>query len=208
MFRIIRICRNKFSWHRWNRWRNYSIRLERTRTKWGQRKWGRRIFGYFEEGEALQEDEPNQNDFRLTHPIGFYRNMGQIDQKPAHLSLRLTEIPLPPWADKDKGLKWYVLPEPKLEVDLPLGRVKQEEQETSQEERPFKNEKLTADGALKIVEHDSFVSFRGSSIPLSTDFAETVLPLISNQLGLALSRFRNVDQEQTMRTLVTKMRSR
>ena len=52
-----------------------------------------------------------------------------------------------------------------------------------------------------IVEHDPFVFFRGSSIPLSTDFAERVLPLISNPMGPAPSRFRNDNQEQVMRTV-------
>ena len=52
------------------------------------------------------------------------------------------------------------------------------------------------------VEHrGNVVELRGSSIPLSTDFAERVLPLISNQMGPAPSRFRNDDQEQIMRTV-------
>ena len=71
----------------------------------------------------------------------------------------------------------------------------------AQEKGPIESEKLIADGVLKIVEHDSFVFFRGSSIPLSTDFTERVMPLISNQMGLAPSRFRNNDQEQITRTV-------
>ena len=52
------------------------------------------------------------------------------------------------------------------------------------------------------VEHrGNVVELRVSSIPLSTDFAESVLPHISNQMGLAPSRFRNDNQEQTMRTV-------
>ena len=48
------------------------------------------------------------------------------------------------------------------------------------------------------VEHrGNVVELRGSSIPLSTDFTERIWPLISNQIGLAHSRFRNDDQEQT-----------
>ena len=75
-------------------------------------------------------------------------------------------------------MKQYVLPEPIQETDSSLPKVKQE----TQEKRPLESEKLTADGVLKIVEHNSFVSFRGSSIPLSNDFLERVLPLISNQM--------------------------
>ena len=78
-----------------------------------------------------------------------------------------------------------------------LSRVKQETQEPIQDERPFESKRLTASGITKIVEHDQIVFLRGSSISLSTDFAERVLPLISNQMGPAPSRFRNDDQEQT-----------
>ena len=106
-------------------------------------------------------------------------------------------MPISPRAEKSKGSKQYTLPEPIFEVDPPLHRVKQETQEVSQDERSFESEELTGDGVLKIVDHDSFVSFRGSSIPLSTDFTERIWPLISNQIGLAHSRFRNDDQEQT-----------
>ena len=67
--------------------------------------------GYFEDGEALQEVS---NDPRLTQPIGIYRNLGQTDQKPTPLTLRLTEISIPPRAPKGEGLKQYVLPEPIL----------------------------------------------------------------------------------------------
>ena len=70
-----------------------------------------------------------------------------------------------------------------------------------QDERPLESERLTANGIIEIVEHDPIVFFRGSSIPLSADFAERVLPLISNQMGPAPSRFRNDDQEQVMRTV-------
>ena len=168
--------------------------------------------GYFEDSEALQENEPTSNDPRLTQPIGIYRNLGQTDQKPTHLLLRLTEIPIPPRAPKGEGLKQYVLPEPILEVNSPLSKVKQEirrktkdssdaRRNPTQDERQFESERLTADGIIKIVEHDPIVLFRGSSIPLSTDFAERVLPLISNQMGPAPSRFRNDDQEQVMRTV-------
>ena len=93
------------------------------------------------------------------------------------------------------------MPEPIPEVDSSLSKVKQETQEAAQDERPFESERLTADGIIKIVKHDPFVFFRGSSIPLSTDFVERVLPLISNQMGTAPSRFRNDDQEQIMRTV-------
>ena len=88
---------------------------------------------------------------------------------------------------------------PILEADSPLSKVKQET--PTQDERPFESERLTANGILEIVEHDPFVFFRDSSIPLSTDFAERVLPLISNQMGPAPSRFRYDDQEQVMRTV-------
>ena len=54
---------------------------------------------------------------------------------------------------------------------------------------------------MEIVEHDPLVFFRGSGIPLSTDFAERVLPLISNKMGPAPSRFRTNDQEQITRTV-------
>ena len=139
--------------------------------------------GYFEDSEALQEDESTSNDPKLAQPIGVYRNKGQTDQKPAHLSLRLTETPIPPRAPKGEGSKQYVFPEAIPEVDSTLSRVKREIQEPIQDERPFESERLTADGIIKIVEHDPFVFFRGSSIPLSTDFAERVLPLISNPMG-------------------------
>ena len=43
------------------------------------------------------------------------------------------------------------------------------------------------------------VELGGSIIPLSTDFAERVLPIISNQMGLVPSCFRNDNQEQTTR---------
>ena len=109
--------------------------------------------------------------------------------------LRPTEIPYPSRVesrvDKSKGTELQkeseqnVLPETTPKVNPPLCKVKQETQEVAQEKRPIDSKKLTADGVLKIVEHDSFVSFRGLSIPLSTDFAETVLPLISNQMSLA-----------------------
>ena len=140
---------------------------------------------YFDDSEALQEDEPTQNDPRLIQPIGVYRNLGQTDQKPTHLSLRPTKIPIPPRETEGEGLKRYVLPKPILETDSSLLTVKQETREVTQEERPFEIEELTADGVLKIVEHDSFVFFRGSIIPLSNGFAERVLPLISNQIGPA-----------------------
>ena len=82
-----------------------------------------------------------------------------------------------------------------------LSKVKQETQEPMQGERLFESERLIASGINKIVEHDPIVFFRGSSIPLSTDFAERVLPLISNQMGRAPSRFRSDDREQLMRTV-------
>ena len=104
--------------------------------------------------------------------------MGQIDQKPTHFSLRLTEIPIPPRAPKGEGPKRYVLPEPLPEADSSLSKIKQETQEPTRDERLFESERLTANGILGIVEHDPFVFFRGQSIPLSTDFAERVLPLI------------------------------
>ena len=44
-------------------------------------------------------------------------------------------IPIPPRADKSKGSKQYVLPEPILEEDLSLRIVKQETQEVAQGER-------------------------------------------------------------------------
>ena len=154
------------------------------------------FLGYFEDSEALQqEDEPNTNDPRLAQPMGIYRNLGQADQKPTFLSLRRTEIPIPPRAPKGKGTKQCVLPEPIPEASLLLLKVKHETQEPMQDERPPESEKLTASGILEIVEHDPIVFFRGSSIPLSADFAERVLPLISNPMGPALSRFRNDDQE-------------
>ena len=76
-----------------------------------------------------------------------------------------------------------------------LSEIKQEVQESIRNEGPIENEDT------EIVEPDPIVLFRGSSIPLSTDFAERVLPLISNQMGSAPSRFRKDDQEQTMRTV-------
>ena len=153
--------------------------------------------GYFEDSEALQEeeDEANANDPRLRQPIGIYCNLGQPDQKPTFLTLQRTEIPIPPRAPKGEGLKQYTLPEPKPSIELTLPKVKQEVREPTRIERP------TADKVAEIVEPDPIVFFRGSSIPLSTDFAERVLPLISNQMGPAPSRFRNDDQEQTTRTV-------
>ena len=137
--------------------------------------------------------------------------MGQVDQKPTYFTLRPTEIPYlsraEPQVDKSKGtepqkeLERDVQSETTHEVDPPLHRVKQETRKVAHEERPFESEELTADEVLKIVEHDSFEFFRGSSIPLSTDFAERVLPLISNQMGPAPSRFRHNNQERTTRTL-------
>ena len=35
--------------------------------------------GYFEDSEALQEDESTSNDPRLTQLIGVYRDLGQTD---------------------------------------------------------------------------------------------------------------------------------
>ena len=129
--------------------------------------------GYFEDSKALQEEEnePNTNDPRLAQPIGIYSNLGQTDQKPTHLALRLTEIPIPPRAPKDEGTKHYVLPEPIPEVNPMLSKVKRETQEPVQDERPFESERLIASGIIKIVEHDPIVVFRGLSIPLSTDLA-------------------------------------
>ena len=100
--------------------------------------------GYFEDSEAPQEDESTTNDPRLTQPIGVYRNLGQTDQKPTHLSLRLTESPIPPRAPKSEGLKQCVLPKPIPEVSSMLSKVKQEVQESKQNERPFESEGLTA----------------------------------------------------------------
>ena len=99
--------------------------------------------------------------------------MGQTDQKPTYLSLRRTEIPIPLRALKGEGSKQYTLPEPILEADSPLCKVKQEVQEPIQNERPFESERLTVDGIIEIVKHDPLVFFRGSSIPLSTDFTES-----------------------------------
>ena len=131
--------------------------------------------GYFEDNEALQEEsEPDSNDPR---------------------------IPIPPRAPKGEGTKEYVLPKPVPEVDSMLSKVKQETQEPIQNERPLESERLTASGIIEIVEHDPIVFFRGSSIPLSTDFAERVLRLITNQMGPAPSRFRNDNQEQETRTI-------
>ena len=152
--------------------------------------------GYFEDSEALQEEEElNTNDPRLVQPSGIYRNLRQPDQKPPYLDLQQTEIPLPPRAPKGEGLKQYTLPEPMADSELMLSKVKQEIQEPTRNERPI------TDKAIEIVEPDPIVLFRGSSIPLPTDFAERVLPLISNQMGSAPSRFRKDDQEQTMRTV-------
>ena len=95
---------------------------------------------YFDDSEALQEDEPTQNDPRLIQPIGVYRNLGQTDQKPTHLSLRPTKIPIPPRETEGEGLKRYALPKPILETDSSLLTVKQEIQEPIQDERPFENE--------------------------------------------------------------------
>ena len=157
---------------------------------------GDEIFvGYFKDSETLQEDEPIQNDPRLIQPIGVYRNLGQTNQKPTLLSLRSTEIPIPPKAPKSEGAKQYVLPEPALEVNSMLSKVKQETPEPRHDDRPFESEGSTASGITEIVEHDPLVFFRGSSIPLSTDFAERVLPFISNQMGPASSCFRNNDQK-------------
>ena len=157
--------------------------------------------GYFEDSEALQqEDEPNTNDPRFARPIGVYHNLGQTDQKPTFLSLRLTEIPIPPRAPKGEGTKQYVLPEPVFEADLSLPKTKQEPSEPVRDKSLCQSGKLSADKVLEIVEHDPIVFFRGSSIPLFTDFAERVLP-ISNPMGPAPSRFRNDDQEQTTRTV-------
>ena len=67
------------------------------------------------------------------------------------------------------------MPEPIFEVDLPAREVKREILEMQSTERPLESERVTADEVLKIVEHDPFVFFRGSNIPLSTDFTERVL---------------------------------
>ena len=152
------------------------------------------FIGYFEDSEALhqQENEPTQSDPRLTMPIGIYCNLGQVDQKPIHLELHRTEIPIPPRTEKGNGLKQYKLPEPTLKVDSPSIRIKQEHRETAQSERPFESEEYSAEGVLKIVEHNDSIIFRDSSIPLSTDFAERVLPLISNPMGFAPSSMRAV----------------
>ena len=72
--------------------------------------------GYFEDSEALQEDESTQNDPRFTYPIGVYQNMRQTDQNPVHFELLRTEIPIPPRAPKGEGLKRYTLPKPILEI--------------------------------------------------------------------------------------------
>ena len=89
--------------------------------------------------------------------------MGQTDQKPTSLSLRLTEIPIPPRAPKGEGTKQYVLPEPIPEVNSMLSKVKQEIREPMRDERPFESERLIASGITKIVEHDPIVFFRGST---------------------------------------------
>ena len=63
-------------------------------------------------------------------------------------------------------------------------------------------EDLTAKEMWTNFEHrGNVVELGGSSIPLSTNFAERVLPLISNQMGLVPSRFRNDDQQQTTFTV-------
>ena len=108
--------------------------------------------GYFEDSEALQEqqeNEPNVNDPRLTQPIGIYHNLGRVDQKPTCLSLRLTEIPIPPRALKGEGTKQYALPEPIPEVDSMLSKVEQEIPEPMQDERPLESERLTQVELLK-----------------------------------------------------------
>ena len=60
------------------------IKMKTTKTKYEDEyeydttKYEDEIFvGYFEDSEALQEDEPTQNDIRLTKPIGIYCNMGK-----------------------------------------------------------------------------------------------------------------------------------
>ena len=98
-------------------------------------------------------------------------------------------------------MKQYKLPEPVTEINHPSHIIKQEAQEPVLNERPIENEKLTASGVLKIIEHNASVFFQDSSIPLSTDFVERVLPLIFNQMGPAPSHFRNDDQEHVMRTV-------
>ena len=86
--------------------------------------------GYFEDSEALQEDEPIHNDPQLIQPIGNYRNMGQVDQKPTHFTLCRTEIPLPPGMKPinldNSEPEQNALPETTIRVE-PLSReVKQE----------------------------------------------------------------------------------
>ena len=63
-------------------------------------------------------------------------------------------------------------------------------------------EDLTAKEMWTNVEHHgNVVELGDSSIQLSTDFTERVLPLISNQMGLVPSRFRNDNQKQTRCTV-------
>ena len=85
--------------------------------------------GYFEDSEALQVDEPTQNDPRLAHPTGVYQNLRQADQKPVHFDLHRTEIPITPREPKGNAFKQYTLPEPICEVDPPLRKIKQEVQD-------------------------------------------------------------------------------
>ena len=128
--------------------------------------------GYFEDSEALQEEEePDTNDPRLAQLTGIYSNLRQTDQKPIYLNLQRTEIPIPPRAPKGEGFKRYTLPEPMPSTEPTLSRVKQEIQETTQDEKPVVSERSVTNEVTEIVEPDPLVFFRGSSIPLSTDFA-------------------------------------
>ena len=195
LLRVIRICRTKLSWHRRNRRRNHIIGLERTRTaRWQWRRWNiRRI---------LRRQRSTSRRWGIKHKWSkactTNRNLSQLGTAKSKANFLISSTNgnsnfIKSTQRRRTGTIHITGTNAKHRASVVKNQTRGSE--PGGDKRPITNE------AIEIVEPDPIVFFRGSSIPLSTDFAERVLPLISNQMGSAPSRFRNDEQEQTMRTV-------